>query len=158
MQLRQQQIEQRKEKQQAKASSMDNMAGGTKATAGEKSTGQSQESMTAMISADSSMKQAKVQGSVATSMEGRAGVLESEIKNNHGSDVTKKIEELADVTQKAQAATVSQMSILAEVASGKETSETVDSQKNSKVENGKMKSGTAAYAKELAKHAPRKRQ
>lgn len=115
MQLRQHQIEQRKEKQQAKASSMDDMAGGTKAT---------------------------------------AGVLESEIKNNHGSDVTKKIDELADVTQKAQAATVSQMSILAEVASGKETSETVDSQKNSKVENGKMKSGTAAYAKELAKHAP----
>ncbi len=116
MQLRQHQIEQRKEKQQAKASSMDDMVGGTKATAGEKSTGLSQASMAAMISADSSMKQAKVQGSVATSMEGRAGVLESEIKNNHGSDVTKKIEELADVTQKAQAATVSQMSTLAEAS------------------------------------------
>ena len=63
MQLRQHQMEQRKEKQQAKA-----------------------------------------QGSVATSMEGRAGVLESEIKNNHGSDVTKKKEELADVTRKAQVA------------------------------------------------------
>ena len=47
-------------------------------------------------------------------MEGRAGVLESEIKNNHGSDVTKKKEELADVSQKAQAAAASQMNTLAE--------------------------------------------
>ena len=114
MQLRQHQAEQRKEKQQAKASSMDDMIGGTKSKAGEKGIGMSQASMTAMISADTSIKQAKVQGSVATSMEGRAGVLESEIKNNHGSDVTKKKEELADVTQKAQAATASQMNTLAE--------------------------------------------
>ena len=118
MQLRQHQIEQRKEKQQAKGSSMDDMLGGTgntgSAKAGNKNTGLSQASMTAMISADTSIKQAKVQGSVVTSMEGRAGVLESEIKNNHGSDVTKKQEELADVTQKAQAATASQMNTLAE--------------------------------------------
>ena len=118
MQLRQHQIEQRKEKQQAKGSSMDDMLGGTgntgSAKAGNKNTGLSQASMTAMISADTSIKQAKVQGSVATSMEGRVGVLESEIKNNHGADVTKKKEELADVTQKAQAATASQMNTLAE--------------------------------------------
>lgn len=115
MQLRQHQMEQRKEKQQAKGTSMDDMLGGTKGVkSGSKSAGFSQASMTAMISADSSIKQAKVQGSVATSMEGRAGVLESEIKNNHGSDVTKKQEELADVTQKAQAATASQMNTLAE--------------------------------------------
>ena len=115
MQLRQHQMEQRKEKQQAKGTSMDDMLGGTKGgKSGSKSAGLSQTSMTAMISADTSIKQAKVQGSVATSMEGRAGVLESEIKNNHGSDVTKKQEELADVTQKAQAATVSQMNTLAE--------------------------------------------
>ena len=99
-----------------KASSMDDMIGGTKSKAGEKGIGMSQAGMTAMISADTSIKQAKVQGSVATSMEGRAGVLESEIKNNHGSDVTKKKEELADVTQKAQAATASQMNTLAEAS------------------------------------------
>ena len=115
MQLRQHQMEQRKEKQQAKGTSMDDMLGGTKGgKSGSKSAGLSQTSMTAMISADTSIKQAKVQGSVATSMEGRAGVLESEIKNNHGADVTKKKEELADVTQKAQAATASQMNTLAE--------------------------------------------
>ncbi|MDE6888970.1 MAG: FlxA-like family protein, partial [Eubacterium sp.] len=75
MQLRKHQAEQRKEKQQAKGSSMDDMAGGAskKKTAG-KSAGISQAGMTAIISADSSMKQAKVQGSVAKKMEGRAGV------------------------------------------------------------------------------------
>ena len=117
IQLRQHQMEQRKEKQQAKGTSMDDMLGGTNGgKSGSKSTGLSQAGMTAMISADTSIKQAKVQGSVATSMEGRAGVLESEIKNNHGSDVTKKKEELADVTQKAQAATASQMNTLAEAS------------------------------------------
>ena len=54
MQLRQHQMEQRKEKQQAKSSSMDGMLGGTGNTkAGGKGTGLSQASMTAMISADS---------------------------------------------------------------------------------------------------------
>ena len=122
MQLRQHQAEQRKEKQQAKASSMDDM----KSKAGEKGIGMSQASMTAMISADTSIKQAKVQGSVATSMEGRAGVLESEIKNNHGADVTKKKEELADVTQKAQAATASQMNTLAEANKAMEEAAVVE--------------------------------
>lgn len=39
-------------------------------------------------------------------------------------------------------------------ASRKEISETVETQKNFKVENGKMKNSTASYAKELAKLAP----
>lgn len=60
-QLRQHQIEQRKE-QQAKKSSMDDMLGGSKKTApkaGKQSTGLSQASMKAMISADSAMAQAR---------------------------------------------------------------------------------------------------
>ena len=116
MQLRQHQIEQRKERQQAKGSSKDEMPGGTNAKAGSKSAGLSQASMTAMISADASIKQSKVQGSVAVKMEDRAGVLESEIKLETGNDVivAKKKEELADVTQQAQAATASQMNTLAE--------------------------------------------
>ena len=122
MQLRQHQIEQRKEKQQAKGSSMDDMLGGTNAKTGSKSAGLSQASMTAMISADTSIKQAKVQGSVATGMEGRAGVLEAEIKQDagRGASVEKKKEELADVTQKAQAATASQMNTLAEASKAME--------------------------------------
>ena len=121
-QLRQHQIEQRKE-QQAKKSSMDDMLGGSKKTApkaGKQSTGLSQQcmnasTMRAMISADSAMAQAQVQGSVATKMEGRAGVLESEIKLDQarGDDVEKKKEELAEVEQKAALAESAQMNTLA---------------------------------------------
>lgn len=118
VQLRQHQMERCREKQQAKGSSMDDMPGGTgnagSAKAGSRSTGLSQAVMTAMISADNSVKQAKIQGSVATSMEGRAGVLKSEIKNSHGGSVEEKKEELADIEQKAQAATSSQLSTLAD--------------------------------------------
>ena len=91
-QLRQHQIEHRKE-QQRKKSSMDDMVAGTKNTSAKKGTGLSQAGMRAMISAESSMKQAKVQGSMATQMEGRAGVLESEIKQDVGKGNTEKKEE-----------------------------------------------------------------
>ncbi len=119
MQLRQHQAEQRKEKQQAKGSSMDDMQDGTRSgKAGNEGSGLSQASMAAMISAGSSMKQAKAKGSVAIKMEGRAGVLEYEIKldKTRGNDTQKKEEELADVTQKAQAATSSQISVLADAS------------------------------------------
>ena len=65
-QLRQHQIEQRKEQQSKNSSSMDDMVAGTNNTSKKKGTGLSKASMQAMISADSSMKQAKVQGSMAT--------------------------------------------------------------------------------------------
>lgn len=117
-QLRQHQAEQRKEKQQAKGSSMDDMLGSSKKTAtkaGKQSAELSQASMKAMISADSAMSQAQVQGSVATKMEGRAGVLESEIKmdKGRGASTEAKEAELAELEQKAAVATSSQMNILA---------------------------------------------
>ncbi len=151
MQLRQHQMEQRKEKQQAKGTSVDDMLGGTKGgKSGSKSTGLSQASMTAMISADTSIKQAKVQGSVATSMEGRAGVLESEIKNNHGSDVTKMKEELADVTQKAQAATASQMNTLAEANKAMEEAAVAERNDNKTSKAKEEKTGQAENTAEKA--------
>ena len=115
-QLRQHQIEQRKE-QQAKKSSMDDMLGGNRKVspnAGSQSNGLSQASMKAMISADSAIAQSRVQGSVAKKMDGRAGVLEAEIKLDlaRGGDVTKKKEELAEVQQKAVVAEVAQMDTL----------------------------------------------
>ena len=115
-QLRQHQIEQRKE-QQAKKSSMDDMLGGSKKNspeAGKQSTGLSQASMKAMIYSDSAMAQAQVQGSVATKMEGRAKVLESEIKldSGRGNDVEAKKEELAEVEKKASLAESAQMNTL----------------------------------------------
>ena len=118
MQLRQHQMEQRRaavsgsEKQQAKSSSMDDMLGGTKAKAGEKGTGLSQASMTAMLSADTSIKQAKVQGSVATELEGRANVLKAEVKQ--GGNTEAKQKEIAELEQKAENATAAQMNALAE--------------------------------------------
>ena len=117
-QLRQHQIEQRKE-QQAKKTSLNDMLGGSKQTApktGNQSAGLSQASMNAIISADSAKAQAKIQGSVATRMEGRAGVLESEIKLDQarGGDVEKKKEELAEVQKKAAAAETAQMKTLAD--------------------------------------------
>lgn len=118
-QLRQHQMEQRREQQQAKGSSMEDYIGGSKKSGAAKQAnagrGFSQTSMKAMISADSSMKQAQVQGSVATKMEGRAGVLKAEIKQDAGrGDVEAKKEELAEVEQIAEKATVSQMNTLSE--------------------------------------------
>ena len=131
-QLRQHQIEQRKE-QQAKKSSMNDMLGGSKQAApkaGNHGTGLSQASMKAMISADSAMAQAKVQGSVATKMEGRAGVLEAEIKLDQarGGDVEKKKEELAEVQQKAVQAESAQMNTLADANKELEAAAKADQQ------------------------------
>ena len=69
--------------------------------------------MTAMLSVDTSIKQAKVQGSVATNLEGRANVLKAEVKQG-GGNVEAKKEEIAELEQKAENATVSQMNTLAE--------------------------------------------
>ncbi len=118
-QLRQHQMEQRRE-QRSEGASMDDMLGGSHKTgdsqqSGKKS-GLSQGSMQAMISAESSMKQAQVQGSMAVKMEGRAGVLEGEIKMDagRGQSTADKEAELADVKEKSQAATNAQISALAD--------------------------------------------
>ena len=126
-------MEQRREKQQAKGSSMNDMLGGSKQAtpkAGSQSTGLSQASMKAMISADSAMAQAKVQGNVATKMEGRAGVLEAEIKLDQarGDDVEKKKEELAEVQQKAAQAESAQMNTLADANKELEAAAKADQQ------------------------------
>jgi len=131
-QLRQHQMEQRKE-QQAKKTSMNDMLGGNKKTApkaGKQNAGLSQASMKAIISADSAMEQARVQGSVATRMEGKAGVLESEIKLDvaRGGDVEKKKEELAEVQQKAEAAESAQLNTLAEANKELETAAKAEQQ------------------------------
>ena len=134
MQLRQHQMEQRKEKQQAKSSSMDEMLGSTSKTES-KSTGLSQASMTSLISADNSMKQAKVQGSVSSQFEGKAGVLEIEIKldesravNGLAANTEGKKAELADVEQKAMDAAATQMETLGDVNKSLEEANKADEQ------------------------------
>lgn len=119
-QLRQHQIDQRKEQQaqsKSKDSSVDDMLGGEqstgKAASENQGSGLSQASMKAMMSADSSIKQAQIQGNVATRFEGRAGVLKAEIKQG-GGNVEAKQAELEEVEQKAVSATASQMNTLAD--------------------------------------------
>ena len=140
-QLRQHQMELRKEKQQAKGSSMNDMLGGSTKTApkaGKHSAGLSQASMKAIMSADSAMAQAQVQGSVATRMEGRAGVLESEIKldSARGGNVEAKKEELAEVQEKMEAAQEAQLNTLADANKELEEAAKAD-QKAEKTEDKK---------------------
>ena len=155
-QLRQHQIEQRKEQQSKNSSSMDDMVAGTSNTSKKKDTGLSQASMQAMICADSSMKQAKVQESMATQIQGRASVLESEIKQDAGKGNTeKKEEELAELQAKAQSATAAQMSTLAdanksvEEAAKAENSNTEDTAtKNNTDKSEKTQESAGAAAEE----------
>lgn len=131
-QLRQHQIEQRKEKQAKNAPVQDLTKGANngKTATKQKSSGLSQVSMQAMISADSSLKQAKVQGSVAVKMEGRAGILESEIKLDaqRGMSTQKKEEQLAEVQQRVQEATTSQLGTLADASENMQETAQADQQ------------------------------
>lgn len=118
-QLRQHQIEQRKE-QQSKGSSMDDMLGGNRQAqkkSAKSGTGMSSASMAAIISADMSMGQVKVQSQVKTDMEGRAGVLKAEINLDagRGGNTGAKEEELADIEEKVNNVTSSQMSALSDI-------------------------------------------
>ncbi|MDE7351952.1 MAG: FlxA-like family protein [Acetatifactor sp.] len=115
-QLRQRQIEKRKEQQAKAAPEKGTNSNYQKGNVSDQKAGLSTGKMQAMISADSSIKQAKVQGSVAAQMEGRAGVLKVEIKldGSRGGDTASKEAELAEVEQKAEGAANAQLGTLAE--------------------------------------------
>lgn len=146
-QLRQHQMEQRKERQ-TKGSSMEDMLGGNQkagtARTGSKGNGLSQAGMQAIISADVSVKQAQVQGSVATRMEGRAGVLKAEIKQSAalGGNTEAKEAELAEVEQKAMNATASQMNTL--VGANRTMQEAAKAEQESKEEEVDSRTGSKA--------------
>lgn len=116
-QLRQHQINQRRN-QPSRDTSIADLAGVSQQTKkpGNKGTGLSQAHMQAMISADTSMQQARVQGNVATQMKGRAAVLESEIRmdQNSGADTKDKEAALADLQARSQSAAEAQISTLAD--------------------------------------------
>lgn len=118
MELRKKEMEEAKKKQaeNATAAEQNNRSGMGKAKNDSVDVQISAEGMQAMLSADGAMKQAKVQGSVANSMEGRANVLEVEIQldSARNGDTSAKEAQLADVREKAQEASASQMSTLAE--------------------------------------------
>lgn len=121
VQLRQHQMEVKREaamKKREESGSLDDLMGTRQQTAKEDSqgAGMSLGSMEALISADTSMKQASVHGSTARKMEGRAGVLKAEIAldSSRGGNVDLKKEELAKTEAIAEQAAASQMEAFAQ--------------------------------------------
>lgn len=111
MQLRQHQTEKHmqekaeRQKEQQRAAKASESAGVSGKQGKNTAAGLSTEGMSAMLSADASMKQAKVQGSVANRMENRAGVLKAEMKLEKSEKVLMSKEAaLADVEGKAASA------------------------------------------------------
>lgn len=116
MELRQHNIEQQRverqnnERKQEETSEVEELAGGRKAS---QQGGISQAGMQSIISADASMKQAKVQGRVAKQAEGRANVLKAEIKQDGpGKSAEAKEKQAAKLEQTAAAAQTAQADTL----------------------------------------------
>ncbi len=127
-QLRQHQIEQRKQQQEEKMSKDERMNRENKEALRLKDsaqkTGLTQASMKAMISADSAINQVKIQGDSVTSFEHRTNILEEEIKlelsrvtkeSGRTANVNGKYMEIAEIEQKMADATTSQAKMLEEV-------------------------------------------
>lgn len=159
-QLKQHQMEQKKEARQQdrkeKESSMEDMLGGKRAGDAKNaphSTGLSRGSMQAMISADSSMKQARVQGSAVTEMKGRENVLEIEIKldsaraGTEGSakGVDAKKEQLAEIRKRRMNVESAQMQTLTEA--NKEAESAVKEQTDAQ-RTGEKKEAAASKAEQ----------
>lgn len=119
-QLRQHQIDQKRE-ERAKEQVKQELSDNTQKTDSEKTektenqeSGLSRRRVHAMISADSSMKQANAHKNVAMQLDGKVNVLQEEIKidSNRGQNTEKKQEELTKAQTRATAAASSQMSVL----------------------------------------------
>ena len=102
-QLRQHEIDKRREKQQEQAAAKREEQAKERPETNE---GISKAGMKSMISADSSMKQAKSQGAVVTKLKGEARVTAREIKTDleRGGNVGAKQEQLANVNQSVEKA------------------------------------------------------
>lgn len=140
VQLRQHQMEVKREaamKKREEKGSMDDLLGVKKQEKQDSSqnAGMSAGSMEALISADTSMKQAGVHGRTAKKAENRANVLEVEISLDvsRGGDPKLKREELANMKEVAQQATTSQMESLAEA--GKTLQDAAKDENEQKVGN-----------------------
>lgn len=124
IQLRQHQMEAKREERQKKKeeSSFNDLMGikPQKNQSDSQNPGMSANSMEAMISADKAVKQAGVNGSTAKKMEGKANVLEVEIKldssRGGSSNINLKEEELSKATETANKATASQINFLSQAS------------------------------------------
>ncbi|MCR5602612.1 MAG: FlxA-like family protein [Lachnospiraceae bacterium] len=151
-QLRQHQIEKSKENRQKKGSSMDDMLGGNRQAQRQAggSKGMSNASMKALISADTSMDQVKIQGAAKGQAEGKAGVLKAEIKldSGRGGDTRKKEEELAKIEEKVNEITQSQMNALSDINKKVDEAAKADRDAEKIEEKEKVKKKEADKAKE----------
>lgn len=165
-QLRQHQLELRREKQQERKNGMDEAMGtrqqeqSMQAKGKDAAGGISQSSMEAMVSAGTSMKQAKAQGRVATAMKGQAGVLQGEIKQDQarGIDVTKKQDQLSELEERIEKTTASQISTLADAgkdmkAAAKKDQEAARDTSKDTQEEKDSKAGTTEQSSSVVKPA-----
>ena len=153
IQLRQHQIELRREKQEEKSDSpVTELTGGSRNARtgkGSQAGGMSEAGMSAIISADVAAGQARIQGNTAKRMENRARIIKSEIKMESG-DTSDKEKELAEVEKRAQAASESQMNTLrdmGETLKKAEDSETKEEEKKASdtKEDREEKEASTAY-------------
>lgn len=105
--------------------------------------------MQAVLFADNSMKQAKVQNGVAVKMEGRAGVLETEIRQDErtGGSTQAKEAELAETKKRADGAKASGIETLREA--NREIKEAAETEQNTGT--GKVDAKTTAEKVEAKK-------
>lgn len=130
-QLRQYQIDQRKEMQQPSKDGVSNKKQSNISKAGSQGTGFSKASMTAMISADSALSQAKNCDHIATQMEGQKNVLAMEIKLDaqRGKDVTAKQGQMQDLEERIMETKASQIAALGTASKEIEEAAKTDQQK-----------------------------
>ena len=155
MQLRQHQMEERRKAQQER------QAKRQPKKEQEKQTGLSKGSMEAMISAEGSLSQAKQQGSVANKMQNSADIRRMEIQRDGGSTkrtandsaaISSKWDDVEGMEQKSQAATASQMSLLAKARdeiskAGAESSMGTETDKTDKKNSVKTQDQNASSTK-----------
>ncbi len=149
-QLRQHQMEQKREQQSARKAAEEGTKNGAGAKPGDakpgkakpagKAEGLSQAGMQSMLSADASVKQARVQGRTVTGMEGRAGVLKAEIRQDAGGNTQAKEAELAETEQKALKAETAQMNTLARA--NREMKKVSETEQGSRAEEGGKEAGS----------------
>lgn len=115
-QLRQHQMELRRKEQQEKQQSEKSVQKKepSKKT-DEETAGMSQTNMTSILSAESSISQARVQSSVSRQAQYQANIKKTELKLDRGKgNAEKKRQEIAELEEKSQEAAVGQMSSLAD--------------------------------------------
>ena len=146
IQLRQHQMEAKREERQKKKdeSTFDDLTGTKpqKKQGDSQSMGMSAGSREAMISADKAIKQASVNGSTAKRMEGRANVLEVEIKldrsRNGSSNANLKEEELAKTKESMENASASQIDSLVQAGKTMQEASREDKEEGQKGEEKKI--------------------